>query len=139
MSFYRINRSRIVYEVLNSEVIVIDFNTGNYFALIHVAKLIWQFLEKEVSAQQMVQILAGAFRCEPDIISNDLKNFLEELDRNGLIEQVEGPTMGQPPEFNIDGWEYNHPNLETYTDVQNLLLLNPIHEVAEGGWPEKLN
>jgi hypothetical protein len=139
MSFYRINKSRIVYEMLNTEVIVIDFNTGNYFALIHVAKLVWQFLEQEVSMQKMVQILSNAFRCEPDIIANDLKVFFDELLQNGLIEEGSEISAGMANEFNIDGWVYDPPKLEKYSDVQNLLLLDPIHEVADGGWPEKLH
>ncbi len=30
---------------------------------------------------------------------------------------------------------YAPPALETYTDMQELLLLDPIHDVDETGWP----
>jgi hypothetical protein len=30
---------------------------------------------------------------------------------------------------------FTHPQLQKYTDMQELLLLDPIHEVEESGWP----
>jgi hypothetical protein len=29
------------------------------------------------------------------------------------------------------------PALNKYTDMQELLLLDPVHEVSEAGWPSK--
>ena len=34
---FRINRPRVVYEVMDDEVVIIDFDTGNYYSLEKVA------------------------------------------------------------------------------------------------------
>ena len=31
--------------------------------------------------------------------------------------------------------EYQAPSLEKYSDLQDLLLIDPIHEADESGWP----
>ena len=142
MQCYRIPRPRIVYEVLNTEVISIDFNTGNYYALVHVAKQIWQMIEQSFFFDQIVRLLADHFHLELDTVRLDVAPFIEELLKEGLIEVSESEnSCGSADSIFAAavGWEYDVPKLQTYTDVQNLLLLDPIHEVTEGGWPEKLD
>jgi hypothetical protein len=35
------------------------------------------------------------------------------------------------------GESYLQPSFEKYSDMQEMLLLDPIHEVSEAGWPHK--
>lgn len=143
MSAYTIPRERIVYEVLNSEVIVVDFSTGNYYALIHIAKLVWQIIEQKATLETIAQYLSEQKMCieagkNRDAILADLKSFFRELLENQLIEPI---SDGVSLEIILpipDGWKYDPPRLQKYTDVQSLLLLDPVHEVSEFGWPMKL-
>ncbi|HEX2582571.1 MAG TPA: PqqD family protein [Chlamydiales bacterium] len=138
MKAYRIPQTRVVYEILSTEVIVVDFTTGNYYALIHVARQIWQLIEQRASVDQMAQLLSNRYQRENLTVLQDLRQFLEELLENQLIEstdQGENPEATLPPS---EGWKYDIPKLQKYTDVQSLLLLDPIHEVAEAGWPAKV-
>lgn len=138
MISYRIPQPKIVYEVLNTEVIAIDFDTGNYYALVHVAKQIWQLIEQGATPSQIALKLANHYHREVDLVSADVNHFIEQLLRAGLLEKrVEA--MGEIPECRMaaHGLDYAAPQMQQYTDVQSLLLLDPIHEVAEVGWPEK--
>jgi hypothetical protein len=69
----------------------------------------------------------------------DLELFLEELVNNGLIEESDSVPVQMVNLSSSLGWEYDIPKLQKYTDVQSLLLLDPIHEVSEVGWPAQLN
>ena len=141
MSTYRINTGKIVYETLNTEVIAIDFHTGNYYAIVHVAKQIWQLIEKQVPLQAIAELIAKQYSSDPDEVFLDVKLFIEQLLEDGLIELVSDvETFAEvSPEMEIapHGWEYSPPSVQKYEDVRNLLLLDPIHEVTEGGWPQK--
>lgn len=127
-----------VYEVLNTEVVAIDFSTGNYFALIHLAKVVWQLIEKKTSIEAIAQSLAEHPLCRSishETVLQDLHVFFAELEENHLIEPVDAASSHEivlaiPPD-----WNYVPPRLQTYTDVQSLLLIDPIHEVSEAGWP----
>ncbi len=134
----RISASRIVYEVLNTEVIAIDFHTGNYYAIVHVAKQIWQLIEQEIPVTEIVRIISNHYQCDPNKVSSDVQQFIDELLEEGLVTACSIEQFTAPPPFPSEGWEYDVPRLQRYTDVQNLLLLDPIHEVTDAGWPEKL-
>lgn len=143
MTVYTIPRPKVVYEVLNSEVIVVDFNTGNYYALLDVAKEIWQLIEKEVPPERIARLLSDHYKVDIERVLHDVRQFFEELLQNGLIELscgVESVFKEEDPiQIPFSEGRYDAPKLQTYTDVQNLLLLDPIHEVSEVGWPEPLN
>jgi Coenzyme PQQ synthesis protein D (PqqD) len=142
MRCYQIPKQRIVYEVLSAEVIAIDFATGNYYALVHVAKVVWQCLEQGASVEAIAEALFEHRLCrdalkDRDAILQDLNLFVAELTDNHLIEPTDPLPCVQialaiPPD-----WNYDPPQLQKYTDVQSLLLLDPIHEVSEAGWPAK--
>lgn len=137
MKVYRIPQTRVVYEVLSTEVIVVDFTTGNYFALIHVAKQIWQLIEQRASVDQIAHLLSHRYQREKLAVLEDLQQFFKELLENQLIESTDPVEDQETTLAPSEGWEYDIPKLQKYTDVQSLLLLDPIHEVTEAGWPAK--
>ena len=142
MQSYRIPQPRIVYEVLNTEVIAIDFNTGTYYALLHAAKQVWLLIERQLPLDQIAQVLSNHYKHEFSEVLADLQQFITQLLENGLIELAaetpDSPGSTELIQIDSQGWKYDPPKLLTYMDVQDLLLLDPIHEVTEAGWPAKL-
>jgi hypothetical protein len=47
------------------------------------------------------------------------------------------PVLTPHPENGAAAQPYQEPKLGKYTDMQELLLLDPVHEVDEAGWPNK--
>lgn len=135
MECFSICRSKIVYEILVTEVIAIDFNTGNYYALVHTAKQVWQMIEQLMSFDQMAQAIADLYVLNIGQAKMDLRRFIDQLLEHGLIE--ESHEKGSSTQVSSHGWAYDPPKVQVYTDVQNLLLLDPVHEVTEAGWPER--
>ncbi len=138
MPSYRIPQPRIVYEVLNNEVIAIDFNTGHYYALAHVAKQVWQLIEQQIPPHQIALLLANHYRREIDLVAGDVEQFFKQLLKEGLIEETDSAPKDLAKGIEESNWDYEPPKLQEYTDVQDLLLLDPIHEVTEMGWPDRL-
>ena len=137
MPLYRIAQPKVIYEILSTEVIIINFETGNYYALIHIAKQIWQWIDQQMDQDQISQLVADHFRLDISKVSLDIYRFFDELVDNGLLELVDGAdiefknsSLIIPPD-----WAYDAPRVQKYTDVQTLLLIDPIHEVADAGWP----
>lgn len=138
MQAYRIIQPRVVYEVLTNEVIAIDFNTGTYFALLHAAKHVWILIEKLLPVDKIAAMIASHYKQELPKVREDVRAFLDELVAAELIELSNEAPQNGTVQLESLGWEYAPPKLMTYKDVQDLLLLDPIHEVAEAGWPNKL-
>ncbi len=65
------------------------------------------------------------------------------IDENIIIPAVscsgDEPVISQGSQVNISTSkdDFTNPVLEKFTDMADLLLLDPIHEVDESGWPNK--
>ncbi len=128
--YYTINALRIVHELIDGEVVAIDFDTGNYYSMNGTAAQIWEILTCGISSDMFNEI----FKKESVSI------FLESLLTEGLI-VLESTPPENPDDLNSLLKEYQMsqdfqpPVFEKHTDMQHLLLLDPIHDVNEQGWP----
>lgn len=119
-------------EEFDGELVAINLGTGIYFSIKEVGAAIWTDLNAGHSVEA-VQELVGE---RPDM-SAAITAFVQQLVENGLMVQVESteaPSAGLSFAAFADGSEL--PELESFGDMQSLLLLDPVHEVdAEIGWP----
>src|SRR5262249_61396276 len=70
-----------------------------------------------------------------DAITAAVDRFCPSLVEQGLI--VERADIDGAPAFDLSGAGSGllEPSFETYADMQDLILLDPVHEVGEGSWP----
>jgi hypothetical protein len=134
---YRRAGSKIVHERFDDEVVVINLENGCYYSLTGSGPAIWDVLGEPVSGDEIVDSLAGAPGDRADGIARAVEAFLEELAQEGLVEsepagEPHGAVTRRQPST-----ELLPPVLRKYTDQRELLLLDPIHEVGDLGWPEK--
>lgn len=141
---YLVNTPRIVHETIDDETVIIDFDTGAYFSARGVANRIWLLLVEGKSRAQIVQSLTAHYAVAETTALADTERFLSELSQLFLI--VEGsaaPGLGAdaPAQVHTSNGQtrqaYETPVLEQFTDMQELLLLDPIHDVSEQGWPHR--
>ncbi len=139
MHFYLQNSKDVSSEYFENEVLAINLKTGNYYSLRFSAYTFWKLLTEGNSFETTLELLSKYFGKEPSIIQKDFSELLEQLVTNELIEIC---TVNTPTPDN--SWlsslpvDYSTPHLECYTDMQDLLLFDPIHEVDTNvGWPKK--
>jgi hypothetical protein len=135
---HRVNAPTVAAETVNGEVLMIHLESGNYYSLRATGAAIWEAIELGVPAP----MIAAAFRDRYGIADADVvvDAFLAELIGEDLLTSspeasTDGPseTEWAPPTLPDD---FVAPRLEKFTDMQHLILLDPVHEVDEGqGWP----
>jgi hypothetical protein len=136
---YRINTPRVTHDTIEGETIILDFQSGAYFSTDKIGTEVWRLLGQGASADQIAGAIQGRYGAEKTIIDEAVGVFLAELAREGLIvpDSSPAPDSLQPeaprPEYPA---AFVSPTLRKYTDMQKILLLDPVHEVGEGGWPE---
>jgi hypothetical protein len=133
---FRINTPPVIHETLDGEVIVVNLDTGVYYSLSGVAAEIWAEVARGASASQAAEDLHARYDADGSELETAVARFVEELEREQLI-AADGEAGGRP-ETTLNGAAraaFVEPVLHKYTDMQELLLLDPIHEVAETGWP----
>jgi hypothetical protein len=141
VQYYQIKK-KAVYEILDTEAIVINFETGDYYTLPCLAKQIWQMIEKNASVDQMIEAFIQYHHCDHNTVQQHITLFLNQLVTEGLLEPAEETTCNDNllNILNKDAkyqWDYNLPVIHKYSDIDNLLLLDPVHDVDSSGWPNK--
>jgi hypothetical protein len=141
----KINISKVVHETIDCETILLNLETGNYFSLDNTGEIIWKLVGTGQSINEIIETLKQRFEDKNNEVESSTIQFIRELVREDLvIFQEEGVRVdSEQPEKNsilrvknVQDCYYSPPVLNKYTDMQDLLQLDPIHDVIEGvGWP----
>jgi hypothetical protein len=135
---YRLNEPDVSAEVFDEEVLAINLKTGHYHSLRETGVVLWQALMQGHTVDEAVAALAGAFPDAADAADSEGRSYIQKLEEDGLIvPSLETVPPNGPLEIPSKG-TYVSPQIESYTDMQELLLIDPIHEVdVYTGWPQK--
>lgn len=139
---YSISRPQIIREQFDEEVVIVDLDTGSYYALGGAGGDVWSAIEAGENQSQIVARLTANYSGEQSEIEAATLRLLDELQQEELIAPQEGATQaGNTPDGGKatasagDKPAFEAPILQKFTDMQALLLLDPIHEVDSAGWP----
>jgi hypothetical protein len=122
-------------KVFDDEVVVLDMKSGTYFSLRGSGVDIWRLIEENASCAGIVEALEARFEASDSQIATAVEALIVELTEAGLIvTDTSIESGGGPPEV-AEKAPFAPPEVERFTDMQDLLLLDPIHEVDDDGWP----
>lgn len=127
----------MIHERLDGEVIVLDMLTGKYFSLDGCAADIWTMIHFGLHRSSWDVQLRSAYGQSTSFPGID--EFVAQLMELGLItpdDQSPGAQVGElPADRQRDKW--TKPILHSYDDLTDLLLIDPIHDTSEEGWPSR--
>jgi hypothetical protein len=137
--FFRFRSPSVVARVIDGEVICIAFETGTYYAASGSAAAIMAALLRETPPSQIAESFATNGHWSRGAIAQSVYEFLNALEQEGLIEPcarsssaVGVAQVAEPEQKSI---EFQRPEFTRYSDLEDLLMLDPIHEVDPMGWP----
>jgi hypothetical protein len=137
---YAIDETRIVSEVIGGEAIVINLANGYYYSLEGTAAEVWSFLGKGRSVSEIVSALRSRYDCSGADPEPSVRALITAWRADDLI--VPAEPDGRPAGESLTaaaGSEhrpsFSAPSFQRFTDMQEFLLVDPIHEVDERGWP----
>lgn len=117
------------------EVVVANFLSGIYYSLLGSAAQVWEGLMAGVPLDRVVNQIVAVGGVDRAAFAEAVQKLVSDLLSEGLIVEGKGSEgtdwSPAPPE----GERYELPVLERYTDMQDLLLLDPVHDVEDMGWP----
>ena len=70
---------------LDQETILMSIDAGAYYGLKGPAQSIWEKFESPVTFSALVDMLVKEYRITPEACAADLKGFLAEMEREGLL------------------------------------------------------
>jgi hypothetical protein len=130
---YRVNTPAVASQVIGGEAMLIHFDSGRYYAVEGSGADVIAWLEQGLSIDQIISAWdqTGAGR---DAIAGTIERFVRSLlDEGLLVALADGPPPAAAgPTARA---AFVAPALATYTDLEDLLRLDPIHDVDDAGWP----
>lgn len=134
---FRINRPTVSAESFDDEVIIIHFENGNYYSLDSFGTSVWKALEAGADQESILHHITKQFRAKRKEVALRLDKLLEQLLAEDLVLKITDKSSPWEPEIESEPLDLPEDAgaLLKFDDMQELLLLDPIHDVDEAGWP----
>jgi hypothetical protein len=138
----QVNEPHIVHETIDGETILMDLRSGNYFSIEKSGAVLWEILVQTGDVGDLLQ-KAGELS-QPDStdqVKIDIQKFVNKLIEESLVKEAEGSETSEMTGDQLNSLKKVLSTMEPlevnkYSDMQDMLLLDPIHDVDEKGWPE---
>jgi len=134
MVAFKLAEVSVVTEVIDGEAIIVDMRNGCYFSTDGLGARLWQAAIAGVSRETMLAAVAQTYPTVADG-AEAAGAFLDKLVEHDLLRVSEAATA----ETALEGFPtaYAAPSLEQHSDMQDLIMLDPIHDVDTMGWPTR--
>jgi Coenzyme PQQ synthesis protein D (PqqD) len=137
-AWYRIDPREVAHETIDGEVIMIQLRVGTYYSLDGPGADLWAHLVKGRGREEIVTLLEERYVADSGVIADAVDDLVRRLAEEGLLEPSPNGAAtpnGAPASPSAERLPFTPPQLEKYTDMQDFLLVDPIRETDETGWP----
>jgi hypothetical protein len=137
---YTVFDNNIISDVFGEEVVLVNLESGVYYSLRGSATQIWIRLVSQYAIPEIITDLLNIYQVAEQDLVVDIDQFINQLIDFKII-KITSDSTSKPIEFTVNTTllEYNAPILETFSDMQEILLLDPVHDVDKAGWPISKN
>ena len=136
---WMVNEPTVVSETVDGETIVIHLESGSYYSLEGVAGVFWSLLQEDGRDEEVLAALRLRYAASDLELKTAWQDFVRNLANEDLV-------RGGPAEHSLNGapmslptsegpQPFVPPRIEKFEDMKEMLLLDPIHDVSVGGWP----
>jgi hypothetical protein len=135
---YRVNSPHVISETVGGETIIVNLASGHYFSLQGTAVDVWQGVERGDASESIVLELEQRYEAGDGEIGASVQKLLDDfVAAELLVAEANGAgSVSAAPSQNAGGrTPFVAPSFTTFTDMQDIILLDPVHEVDTRGWP----
>ena len=136
---YIFNEEKVFADFADDQFIVLNHVNGEYYSFDKTSSIVLKALTEGCSTEDLVKAFCNRYDSEVTGAPEHIKRFVEQLISLGIIIPG-GNEEGNAEKYvaAIDSEKMPELSCEVFTDVADLLMMDPIHEVDEkAGWPFK--
>lgn len=137
---WKVAGAHIVSEKIADEVIIVDLVDGSYFSLSGCGIAIWEFVKNGYSKDQIVEALSSSLTSIPGDLDQHIETFIASLLEEKLIVPQSGDGVSATVvsgASTVDKTAFEAPSVQKFTDMEDVLKMDPIHDFNELGWPHE--
>ena len=138
-SRYALNQPRVVGEVIDGEVMVINLDTGVYYSVTGAGAAVWPMLVGGATLREISDRVARHYGADAGSVDRDVDTFVKRLADEAILRPLQDDVAASSFDP-VEEWPavvFPGFGFERYEDMQALLLIDPVHEVGDFGWPSR--
>jgi hypothetical protein len=136
---YTIDEARIVSEIIDGEAIIVNLANGYYYSLDPPAAEIWGWLEAGWSIAEIISVIRDRYDCSGADPETAVRMLIGTLIADELVaprpDSPDLPDIARGAAAAAEKRPFRVPSFQRFEDMQGFLLVDPIHEVDDTGWP----
>lgn len=137
LTVYTVRRSSsLISEYFDDEILVANLTEGMYYSLRFVAVDLWKALETGATTEQLIALINQLYNTEGVDVQASVEEFIGQLHAYQLLADSDTAFSAFVLPAAESKKAFVQPELAVHDDMQDLLALDPIHDVdGEEGWP----
>ena len=138
-----INSPEVISDTIDGEVVIVNLDKGYYYSLDGTGAEVWRLIQEGRSVAEIVPDVVRRYAGDPTDIEAAIAQFITGLEQEEILVPSGAAAAGadesgsRPGDGPIDRPTFQAPILRKYVDMQEMLTMDPIHEVDETGWPNR--
>lgn len=139
----RVPAKGVAADILDDEVVIVNLTTGHYFSTDGAGCEVWKLLAAGVPVGEVASTLRSRYSDGLDDIDTYVDHIVGKVLEMGLMVVDDGSdpaTTAAPDVTDVlgpvsEGRTFVPTMFLGFDDMESLLLLDPVHEVDDKGWP----
>ena len=132
--------NNILSDVFGEEVVLVNLDSGMYYSLRGSATQIWIRLFNQYTLIEILADLIQIYQVTENQLVDDINLFVTQLLELKIIKTATDAERKKIDFISKDVLiDYSTPVVEIFSDMQEILLLDPVHDVDKSGWPISKN
>lgn len=133
-TYLRVSLPSCVADDFGGEIVALNLESGFYFSLRDLAAAIW----RDLAAGHAVETVLATLAAHEPRLAEDATRLIERIRAEGLMQAAVDIVLpeGEPSVAGFLASGTTSLAIDSYDDLRDLVLADPIHEVDEqAGWP----
>lgn len=133
---YSVDADSVIFEEIDNEMVVINLQTGCYYSLNRDAALAWRLVSNGFAISDILELGDGGQGEER--LGATLQDIVRDFEAEQLLHKASSAVDRNHAAIDgLDPAAILNPSMQKHEDIQEMLKLDPIHEVTDLGWPHK--
>jgi coenzyme PQQ synthesis protein D (PqqD) len=132
---FRVTSDAVGAKVIDGEAIIVNVLTGRYHSIDGSGAIVWELLASGHNANEVSGQLAARYGVGLDAALSDVRRLAAELLEQELLVEDDGVSPSAIELSNgVQPTEYRPPELVTFSDIEELLALDPPAPLPDLAW-----
>jgi hypothetical protein len=124
----------LISQQFDSEVVLANYQNGVYYNLDGSAAQVWLGLKANRTVEEIGSALAAATAGDVPSITQQVQTFVDSMLAEGLIAEGAADARAETWAPVLSGI-FVAPEFQRFDNLRELLLMDPVHDAGEEGWP----